>query len=133
MSAMVDDSFAEWLQRGMDVRGWSQAELARRSGVTRGAINGVMTGARGPGAELCNAIAHAFGLPPETVFRAAGLLPPASAVTVDKQEVDYKYDQLTPEDRATVLALIDALIEKQRKETFNARTTSPVVSTFPSE
>jgi len=27
---------------------------------------------------MCNAIAHAFDMPPEVVFRAAGLLPPVT-------------------------------------------------------
>ena len=41
MYAMVSEKFAEWLQARMDFKNYSQAELARRSGVSRAAINGV--------------------------------------------------------------------------------------------
>ena len=68
--------FSEWLTTVLFQKGISQSELARQAGVTRGAINGVLTGARGPGVDLCNGIARALKIPPEEVLRAAGLLPP---------------------------------------------------------
>lgn len=66
--------FTDWLQSALDERGISQSELARRAGVTRSAINGIIMGTRGPGIELCTGIAHALKLPPEEVLRVAGLL-----------------------------------------------------------
>lgn len=43
--------FSEWLTAVLFQKGISQSELARQAGVTRGAINGVLTGARGPGVD----------------------------------------------------------------------------------
>ncbi len=68
------EQFAQWLENVLNERGMSQAELARQAGVTRAAINGVLTGARGPGIDLCKGIAQALKIPPEEVYRAAGLL-----------------------------------------------------------
>lgn len=43
MLAMVNRSeFGNWLQGELDKRGWRQAELARRAGVTRAGINGIL-------------------------------------------------------------------------------------------
>lgn len=56
-------------------RGWSQSELSRRAGLARGTLSNIMNGERGVGENSINSIAHALGYPPETVFRAAGLLP----------------------------------------------------------
>ena len=54
----------------------SQADLARASGITRGGVSNLLNQVRKPDPDTCNAIAKAFNLPVETVFRAAGLLPP---------------------------------------------------------
>jgi len=41
--------FSKWLSDVLIEHGISQSELARQAGVTRAAINGILTGARGPG------------------------------------------------------------------------------------
>jgi len=74
----VPDTFAQWLQTEMDAREWSQADLARASGLTRAAINRYIRQERStPDPDALIAIAQAFGCPRDVVFRAAGLLPPA--------------------------------------------------------
>lgn len=72
----MEHTFPEWLEHQLKEQGISQAELARRAGVTRGAINGILQGARGPGVELCQGIARALNIPVQDVYEAAGLLPP---------------------------------------------------------
>lgn len=49
-------------------RGWSQAELAGRSGVSRQAINAVETGKHDPSLSLAFSLARQFGLTIEEVF-----------------------------------------------------------------
>jgi transcriptional regulator with XRE-family HTH domain len=71
----TDTDFPGWLQAELKRQGMSQADLARESGLSTAAISRIMGGSRGVGAEACNAIAKALNLPPETVFRRAGLLP----------------------------------------------------------
>ena len=66
--------FTEWLTQEMQKRGWSQAELARESGITKGALSHIFSGTRKPGVIMLKAIAQAFYLPAEHVFRIAGLL-----------------------------------------------------------
>jgi transcriptional regulator with XRE-family HTH domain len=67
--------FGQWLEITLQEHELTQSQLARMAGVTRGAINGILSGARGPGPELCLAIAKALNIPPEEIFREAGLLP----------------------------------------------------------
>ena len=68
--------FGVWLQGQLDNRGWTQARLARRSGVSTGQIARVINGTRAPGPDFCRAVAKALDLPEELVFRQAGLLSP---------------------------------------------------------
>lgn len=67
-------TFAEWLKEELDNRGWTRAELARRSKLQEATFTYIF-GGRKPSPETCNAIAGALGIPSETVFRKAGLLP----------------------------------------------------------
>lgn len=50
-------------------RRWSQADLADRCGVSRQAVNAIETGRHDPSLPLAFAIADAFGLSVEDVFR----------------------------------------------------------------
>jgi len=109
---MLAMEFQDWLVEQLNLKGWNQAKLASRAGVTRTAISDIISGRRNAGSELCTAIAHALNLPPEEVFRAAGLLPPAPAHTEQTQELLYFFDQLDDHDRKTILDLARFLLSK---------------------
>lgn len=49
-------------------RGWSQAELARRLGVSRQTVNALETGRYDPSLPLAFRVARLFGRPIEAVF-----------------------------------------------------------------
>ena len=49
-------------------RGWSQAELGARAGVSRQAVNAVETGKFDPSLPLAFKFARLFGLPIEAIF-----------------------------------------------------------------
>ena len=49
-------------------RGWSQADLAERLGVSRQSVNAIETGKYDPSLPLAFRIARVFGQPIETVF-----------------------------------------------------------------
>lgn len=49
-------------------RGWSQAELGAKLGVSRQTINAIETGRYDPSLPLAFAISRLFGLPVEAIF-----------------------------------------------------------------
>lgn len=77
--------FANWLQNELNNRGWDQAELSRRSEITKAQISRVLVGDRSAGVDFCIAVARALGIPREEVFRARGWLlrEPQQVVTSD--------------------------------------------------
>jgi transcriptional regulator with XRE-family HTH domain len=78
-SSVDNDQFSDWLNEELKKREWTQADLARASGLTRQAISNYINERRNPDDQAIAAIARALRLPPETVFRIAGLdksLPP---------------------------------------------------------
>lgn len=98
--------FTDWLQNELDKRGWAQIELTRRGGISSGAVSNLMSGDRNPGPEICNAIARALKIPPETVFRAAGLLPERPETDPLTEEAEYLLSQLPEEKRQQAINFI---------------------------
>lgn len=68
--------FALWLVQELEARGWSRAELARRTrgGITSTAVDQVVNGQSKPGLKFARAVASAFEMPEEDVMRRAGIL-----------------------------------------------------------
>ena len=90
----------------MDKRNWSQAELARQSKISPPQITRILSGERGIGEESLNSIAHAFKLPPETVFRAAGILPQQTPESELIQQITHLAKDLSPQEQIDILEFV---------------------------
>ena len=101
----MENNFVTWLTTEMETRGWNNSELARRAGLVPSAVSQVIAGNRGPGPEFCRSVARALSLPPEMVFRRAGLLPelPGPEEDVTFGELLDVVHQLSAEEREEVL------------------------------
>lgn len=77
---------ATWLNKEIESRGWSQRELARRSGISHTTISQVIAEVRQPTWDFCASIARALGEPIDNVFVLAGLKrPPLPPVEEEKE------------------------------------------------
>lgn len=77
---LEQNDFVTWLNDELATQGWSRADLARATGLHKGSISNVLNGQRQPSVDFVMAVARAFKMPPEELFRRAGLLPPRPAV-----------------------------------------------------
>ena len=98
--------FANWLREELEKRAWTQAELARQSKISPAQVTRLLNGERGIGENGIVAIAHALKLPPETVFRAAGLLPPQSSKNERIEQAVYLMDDLPEQEQEDILEFI---------------------------
>ena len=74
---MIDtELFTQWLTAELDVRHWSQSELARRSGLSQSMISLLILGKNQPGIDTLQYLAVAFNMRKEDVFRTVGVLDP---------------------------------------------------------
>ena len=71
----MDTDFVNWLMSETQRRGWNNSELSRRAGVVHSTISLLLNRKTNPGTDVCQGIARAFNMPPEDVYRRAGLLP----------------------------------------------------------
>jgi len=109
--------FKDWLLSEMDKRGWSQSDLARSADLNRAVINKLLSGQSMPRPSTLAALARAFKIPIERVFRISGLLPEIPESESLLEEVNYHFRQIrSPQRRATALMLIKALISEEQQE-----------------
>lgn len=110
-------AFGEFLLMEIGKHDWSQSKLASLAGVSRAAISDVISGRRNPGTDLCTSIAHALDLPPENVFRAAGLLPELPTFRQAVTEIlTYKLNELNDRQLDELILLIDYIIQRDRNQ-----------------
>jgi transcriptional regulator with XRE-family HTH domain len=110
--------FNGWLLKKLQEMNWKQADLARHSGITRAAISNYING-RVPDETALNKIAKAFKIPPEIVFRAAGLLPPQNETSELIEEITHITQGLSSQDQEDILEfakLRKNLAEKRKNE-----------------
>ncbi|NMC30718.1 MAG: helix-turn-helix transcriptional regulator [Pelolinea sp.] len=104
--------FSEFIQRELSKRGWSQADFARRSGMTTGGVSMLLNQTRKPSPDTLKIIAQVFDIPIETIFRIAGLLPPVPESTIQKDQLNYLYDNLGAEGQKELVNFAHWLREK---------------------
>lgn len=102
---LVEGEFSEWLEQQLSLRNWRPADLARAAGLSNATITRILNGDRRAGPDMANAIALGLGLPPDLVFRRAGLLPPQPGPERDPtlQELLEIMRNLSPDERREVV------------------------------
>lgn len=111
---MNAESFANFVRDQMRLQGISQAELAKMSGVSTSQISRILSTLSTPTQDVILAIARALKLPPETVFRAAGLLSPIDERQAAIEKLGYQFLELSPRDQEEILALMDFKLQQAR-------------------
>jgi transcriptional regulator with XRE-family HTH domain len=110
------ENFGEWIATELKKMNWKQADLSRSSGLDSAVISNLINGKRGPGEDTCRSIASAFRLPPETVFRAAGILPPLPPEEAEWEVWRDKLRQLSKPERERFLRQIELELEYQKQQ-----------------
>jgi transcriptional regulator with XRE-family HTH domain len=109
-------NFSEWLSTELKNREWSNADLARYAKISRGSITNLLTGTRSPGPDILDAIAKAFRLPTEDVYRVAGLLPVKPNADETVSEITHIYHELDEDNRQELLDYARLRLNKQERE-----------------
>jgi transcriptional regulator with XRE-family HTH domain len=112
-------NFSNWLAKHMANENINQAQLARKSGLTRQAISYYLSGkSKQPDEFALQKIARAFSIPVEQLYREVGILPSASHVNEQIEEIEELAKGLSKEDQHTVIEFIkmlDRLRAKKKK------------------
>lgn len=126
---MRSEDFANWLRDQLNTRGWTQAKLAGLMGMSPAQVTRIMSGERGIGEQSLTAIAKAFKIPPEEVYRAAGLLPQKSEHDELVERAEHMLRSFKTEQyRQIALATLEALLVQEEKGGYNANGMNPATS-----
>lgn len=90
--------FLTWLDNELTKRSWNRAYLAERASISQSTLSMIGKRERNPGPDLCLSIAKALDIPPEIVFRKAGLLPQVPDNQENLEEFREILNHLTPEE-----------------------------------
>jgi len=118
---IVNTKFTLWLDKELDKHNWSRADLSREAKISQAALSHVYSGKRGVGKDLCDSIARALRLPPDVVYRAAGLLPPVSKETQEIRELSYLFDALPEQRKSDLLDFARHLVTLTSKRGENVK------------
>lgn len=99
----MSEIFGDWLKKILKDKGWTQGELSRRSGVSRGALSNIISKRRDPSPDTCNQIAEALNLPAEDVMRRAGHLEALEPDSAAVRQILEVVRQLNDDDQKEVL------------------------------
>jgi transcriptional regulator with XRE-family HTH domain len=108
-------AFGRWLLEELDTRRWSMRELARQTEVSESTISRIVSGKRNPSSALCRRIAEVLRVPPERVFREAGLLPDYTEDSPRTREALYLFQKLPEDERQRILLIMRTLLEEQEQ------------------
>jgi transcriptional regulator with XRE-family HTH domain len=101
----MEENFVEWLIVELRKRGWSNSELARRSGLAHSTISMVINGQSNPGWDFGAQVADALGLPTSRVHRIMklGKSPPSGQKDITLLELIDLMELLPESERLEIL------------------------------
>lgn len=118
----MDIKFRDWLLTTLEEKEWSQADLARHAKVSRTAISDAISGKRNVGKDLGLALARALNVPPDEIFRAAGLLPPTKDSDDTLKRIDHLYHTLEdPANKQKALEFLEFLRTSEERGEHHAK------------
>ena len=103
--------FADWLRREIEKRKTTIAEVAARGGTNSPTIWRIVRGERTAGVDSIVAIAKGLSVSPVEVFSHV-IGHPLSERSEQRERVIYLFDQLTEQDKLTILNMLDFLLNK---------------------
>lgn len=112
----MNESFIDWLREELRKRDMSQAELARRAGLSASNISMTISGKKAVGINTIQGIATAFGYPDDFVMVKAGLLPdPGNLRNIKEQIVSHKTSELSEDELDELLTYIEFMQSRPTK------------------
>lgn len=116
--------FSDWLLAEMEGRDFTQADIARKGGVSAPQISHILSGERQPGPKVVKAIARALEIPETEVLIQAGLMSRPPGYNPEVEELVSLIMTLPPDDREEILMLARQKIHRHRRGKPNAAKSS---------
>lgn len=107
----------DYLQAKMAEREWNQSDLARHAKLNRGTVSNILNGNRDAGVDVLVSLARALNVPPDDLFREAGVFPSEPELTKDEKRFISLLGSLPVEKRKQLLDYGEFLVDKDAQAT----------------
>ena len=108
------EEFVSFIKEELIKRSWSNAELAKRSGISQAHISRVLNGNYLPGIDLLKSFSHALNIPEEQLFRMAGILPERKELEPVNERMLHLFSQLEHYDKQMILDYLVFLLNRKK-------------------
>jgi transcriptional regulator with XRE-family HTH domain len=112
--------FGDWLNKKLEIEGWSMTTLAKRAGASKQVISKYIN--QPPeklDLNILRGIAYAFGMDFIEILRIAGIVDPVSEEQSKIDKITFKVKYLNSENYEDVLDYIDSRLKKQETKEKN--------------
>jgi transcriptional regulator with XRE-family HTH domain len=114
---IVMENLSTWLLRKLEEKGWTQSELARRSGVGQVTISRIITGDRKMGTRVATKIAKALNVETSEVLERIGIIKPVPQTDeTNLSEIGTAFTYLSQEERAIWKGMLLTYVAERRRE-----------------
>jgi len=109
------DSFWEWAEKELDIRRLSWYRIEKLSNLSNASIGKRARERLPPTKITCQALAKAFRVPVEYVFRKAGFLPPQTINDEEASEILALFNNLSKADQERLMIIMHSFIEAREQ------------------
>jgi len=103
-------NFGSWLQSELDKREWTQADLARRSGMNSALVSYLTNGTRKLGLSSAIILSKTLRVPIETILAEAGHIQQPSQNEAKESQLLYLFRLLPEDEQDRMIAYIEAIL-----------------------
>ena len=112
--AMTNNRLPHWINQKLQERGWSQNQLAREAGLTKSQVSRIVN-EKTPSNHEAHSLGRALNVPPETIMRLAGQLPPSPNHNDKSDEMMQIFSGLADDDQDEILQMGRLKLERHKR------------------
>lgn len=109
----MSNNFGEWLREQIKLSGKTQSEFADVIGIEQPHLSRIINGGRNASNQVLENIAVVLGLPPEKIFRQAGILRPKPEIDQKIEDINHLMRDLPPEELEEIELIIRMKLNRQ--------------------
>ena len=114
--------FVDYIEDELQRREWSRSDLARKGDITPTQVTRILSRKQMAGKDFCQAIARAFNVPEEDVFRRAGILTSKSKLSPLAERAAHLVESIDDEkEKEMVIRFLESYSETSSRKVIAAK------------
>ena len=114
--------FVDYIEDELQRREWSRSDLARKGDITPTQVTRILSRKQMAGKDFCQAIARAFNVPEEDIFRRAGILTSKSKLSPLAERAAHLVESLPDEkEKETAVRFLESWSEANNRKVVPAK------------